>query len=115
MSVVKVLSAINSSDLNCNGSEERKILDLALSMANQNGGKFMCNFNSSYFNLTEKQINFISYLIGSYRSKNKKEPKFGCDINGIYNSIDLRVYSKFVSGSKRYEDKKYLILNINFN
>jgi hypothetical protein len=110
MKSIEIVKSIKNADLSCNGVEERKILDLAISMAIINDGKYMCSFNSLYFNLTDKQINYINSLINNYTTKYYKKPLFSCKINGQWHSIDLRVYSKFIQGSNRYEDKKYLIL-----
>lgn len=115
MSAIDIVKKIKNSDLSCNGSEERKILDLAISMAIANDGKYMCKFNNLYFSLTDKQINYIDSLIKSFFTKNNKEPKFGCKVNGNWYDINLKVYSKYLQGSKKYEDKKYLILYINEN
>jgi hypothetical protein len=110
MKSIEIVKIIKNADLSCNGIEESKILDLAISMAITNDGKYLCPFNSLYFNLTDKQINYIDSLINNYRNKHSKNPLFGCKINGIWSSIDLRVYSKFIQGSNRYENKKYLVL-----
>jgi hypothetical protein len=115
MKSIEIVKAIKNADLSCNGVEERKILDLAINMAIMNDGKYMCPFNSLYFNLTDKQINYINSLIISFESKYSKKPLFGCIINGIWSLIDLRVYSKFIQGSNRYENKKYLLLYTDIN
>jgi hypothetical protein len=110
MKSIEIVKAIKNADLNCNGIEERKILDLAISMAIVNNGKYMCSFNSLYFNLTDKQINYIDSLINNYINKYSKKPLFSCKINGQWYSINLSIYSKFIQGSNRYENKKYLVL-----
>lgn len=113
MNAIDVVKKINGSDLSCNGLEERKILDLALSMAIVNNGKYMCPFNNAYFSLTDKQINYIDSLIKSFFTKYNKVPKFGCKVNGEWYDVNLKVYSKYLQGSNKYENKKYLILHIN--
>jgi hypothetical protein len=112
---IEIVKVMKDADLSMNDDDERKILDLAINMALVNGGKYMCPFNSSMFNLTTKQIDYIDSLIGKYRTKHHEEPKFSMKVNGKYFPIELRVYSKFVQGSNRYEDKKYLVLYSNLD
>lgn len=107
---VEIVKIMKDADLSMNNEDERKILDLSINMALQNGGRYMCPFNKSMFNLTPKQIDYIDALIQNYVTKYGKKPNFGMKVNGKYFPIQLQVYSKFIQGSNRYENKKYLLL-----
>lgn len=113
MKAIDIVKKIKNSNLECNGVEERKILDMAINMAITNDGKYMCPFKSLYFNLTNKQIDYIDNLIKNYRNKFHKEPKFSCIVDDKWYNVDLIVYSKYIPGSKKYENKKYLLLYAN--
>jgi hypothetical protein len=95
MSGIEMVNIIANSNLDLhNQKEERSILDLALNMAKQNGGRYVCPWKSNCFRLTEKQINFIENKMQAFFLKYSKKPKFGALINSKYMEVSISIYQK---------------------
>lgn len=95
MTGIEMVNIIANSNLDLhNEKEERSILDLALSMAQQNGGRYVCPWNLYCFRLTDKQINLIESKMRAFFSKYSKKPKFGALINGKYMQVSISIYQK---------------------
>jgi hypothetical protein len=105
MKAIQIVREILAADLNCNQQEERKILDLALSMADSNGGRYMASFNHMCFSLTPNQVSFLESLINRFVESKQQKPKFGCNINGKWHQVTVTIYCP-----NRYS-KKYLCIN----